>query len=265
MAPEAQTVSVRGGMFSVELRRAGRGQPLVYLHGGGGAFPGWAPFLDLLAEDFDVLVPRHPGFGDSTGLEQIDDVVDMALFYLDFFDALGLEAINLAGTSLGGMFAAEIAALGGSYVSKLVLQAPVGLWLDDVVPPDFFAMSQDELLRATYFDPEAAQARLPPATEDPAEVAKAYYERQKSMAATAKFVWPLWDKGLKKRIHRIKAPTLLIWGEADGLVPAAYAEEFKRRIPGSRLVIMPRTGHVPSFEQADEYVRLLREFFQGRV
>src|SRR6266545_8426179 len=104
MAPEATMVSVRDGMFEVELRRAGQGEPLVFLHGGGG-FTGWAPFLDDLARDYAVYAPRHPGFGESTGLDHLDDVVDMALFYLDLFDALGLSSVNLVGSSLGGMFA----------------------------------------------------------------------------------------------------------------------------------------------------------------
>ena len=263
MAPEATMVSVRNGMFDVEMRCAGQGEPLVFLHGGGG-FTGWAPFLDDLAEDYKVYAPRHPGFGESTGLEHLDDVVDMALFYLDLFDALGLSSLNLVGSSLGGMFAAEIAALGGSYVKKLVLQAPAGLWLDDAIPPDIFTMSPDEIARAAYFDPEAAQARLLAPNPDDKEVtAKATFERQKADIATAKFVWPIWDKGLKKRIHRIKAPTLLVWGESDGLVPPVYGEEFKRLIPGSQLVIISKAGHIPSFEQQTEYVRIVREFLSS--
>jgi hypothetical protein len=151
--------------------------------------------------------------------------------------------------------------LGGSYVNKLVLQAPAGLWLDDAIPPDSFTMSPDEITRAAYYDPDAAQARLPaPDPDDKEAIAKATFERQKAGIATAKFIWPIWDKGLKKRIHRIKAPTLLVWGESDGLVPPIYGEEFKRLIPGSKLVIIPKAGHVPSFEQRDEYVRILRDF-----
>src|SRR5215813_7510477 len=111
--PESKMVSVRNGMFDAQVTQTGAGEPLVYLHGGGG-FPGWAPFLDELAKDFTVYAPMHPGWGESTGLEHLDDVIDMALYYLDLFDALGLSNLNVLGSSLGGMFAAEVAALGGS-------------------------------------------------------------------------------------------------------------------------------------------------------
>jgi pimeloyl-ACP methyl ester carboxylesterase len=188
----------------------------------------------------------------------------MALFYLDLFDTLGLSSVNLVGTSLGGMFAAEIAALGGTYIRKLLLQAPVGLWLDEVPAPDIFTLSPEEAARATFFDPAAAQALMPQVDpEDKEAVARANFERIKAQTALAKFIWPIWDKGLKKRIHRIKAPTLLVWGDSDGLVPAAYGEEFKRRIPGSQLVIMPKTGHVPQVEQREAFARIVREFLQS--
>ncbi len=263
MSPEESMVSVRDGMFNVQLTKAGHGAPLVFLHGGGG-FPGWAPFLDELARDYTVFAPRHPGWGESTGLDHLDDVLDMSLFYLDLFDALGLSSVNLLGSSLGGMFAAEVAALGGPYVKKLVLQAPAGLWLDDAMPPDIFTMMPDEIARATYHDPEAAQAKLPKIDPDDREAAgKAAFERAKSMSAMGKFIWPIWDKGLKKRIHRIKAPTLLVWGASDGLVPPVYGSEFQRLIPGSQLIVIPECGHVPSVEQPAEYVRVLREFLKG--
>ena len=127
-------------MFKVRLRHGGSGEPLVYLHGGTGGSAGgsMSSFLDLLAERYEVFVPMHPGWGPSTGVEHLDNCVDMALYYHDFFDELGLKSVNLAGTSLGGMFAAEIAAINGSYVRKLVLAAPAGLLRKELpyLPPE---------------------------------------------------------------------------------------------------------------------------------
>ena len=123
-------VSIRGGMFNVRLRHGGSGEPLVYLHGGtggSGAPSATRTFLDDLADHYEVFVPTHPGWSPSTGIEHIDGVIDMALFYHDFFDALGLTSAHVVGTSLGGMIAAEIAAINGSYVRKLVLAAPAGI------------------------------------------------------------------------------------------------------------------------------------------
>jgi pimeloyl-ACP methyl ester carboxylesterase len=262
MSFSEETVPVREGRFRVRLRRAGAGPPLVYLHGSGGQAQ-IDPFLEDLARDYSVLVPTHPGWPGSDGLEHIDNAVDMALFYLDFFDALGLRSLHLMGSSLGAMFAAEVAALGGPYVRRLVLCAPPGLWLDDIEHLDFFAASPEQLERAVFFDPEqAARRREAGQPASPEEASRAMLDRETALAAAGKFLWPIWDKGLKKRIHRIKAPALLIWGEKDGLVPPAYGPEFQRLIPDSRLVIMERAAHVPMVEQPDAFLRLVRGFLR---
>jgi pimeloyl-ACP methyl ester carboxylesterase len=250
-------------MFNISLRRGGRGEPLVYLPGSGGQSE-WEPFLEMLSQEFDVLVPAHPGWPGSDGLEHLDDVIDMALFYMDLFDTLGLSNVHLAGASLGGMFAAEIAALDGSYVQKLVLCEPAGLWIDDHQPLDFFVASQDELMKALFVDVEAAMARRQaPNPEDKEAIARANLDRQQAMAAASKFVWPIWDKGLKTRIHRIKAPTLIVWGERDGLIPPVYGPEFQRLIPGSRLEVIPDTAHVPMTERPEEFVRIVSKFLSS--
>lgn len=262
MTVSQESISVRDGLFNVTLRRAGQGEPLVYLHSAGGQSE-WEPFLEHLARDFEVIVPASPGWPGSEGLEHLDDVVDMALFYLDLFDALGLSRVNLVGASLGGMFAAEIAALGTSYVQRLVLAAPAGLWLDEHPPLDMFVAPPDELQRALFYDVEAAQARRPAIDpEDRETLARANLERQMAMAATSKFVWPIWDKGLKRRIHRIKAPTLIVWGEHDGLIPPVYGHEFQRLIPGAKLEMIPETAHVAMSERPAEWAGLVSDFLK---
>jgi pimeloyl-ACP methyl ester carboxylesterase len=259
MALTEETISVRNGRFSVQVQRGGSGEPLVYLHGSNGPLTAdrGGAFLEALSKRYTVIQPTHPGWGESTGLEQIDDVIDMALFYHDLFDALGLTSVNLIGHSLGGMFAAEIAALNGSYVRKLVLAAPVGLWMDDCIPMDMFSAPQEEVMRAAFVNPPALPVIDP---EDRVAQAKAMLENEKARSSAAKFLWPIWDKGLKKRIHRIKAPTLLIWGEHDGLVPPAYGPEFQRLIPGSKLVTLAGSAHVPMSEQPEEFLAAVSDF-----
>jgi pimeloyl-ACP methyl ester carboxylesterase len=85
-------------------------------------------------------------------------------------------------------------------------------------------------------------------------------ERQKALTTSGKFLWPIPDKGLKKRIHRIKTPTLLVWGTSDGLVPLAYAHAFNEMIAGSRLAILEEAGHLPMLEQPEEFRRAVSEF-----
>ncbi len=262
MTFNTETVSVRDGMFKVSMRCAGRGEPLVWLHHSGG-HQDWFPFLDILAEKYMVFQPDHPGWGASQGLDRIDDIVDFAVFYLDFFDALKIDRPYLIGHSLGGMLAAEIASLSPS-VRKLVLCDAAGLWSDDIPTPDFFTLNQEELGRAAFYDPASAARSMPPIDrENPAAMARMMFERTKSFAAAGKFLWPIWDKGLKKRIHRIKAPTLIVWGERDGIVPTPYAYEFQKRIPGSEVVIIPETAHMPMFEKPEEFTKIVLEFLAG--
>jgi pimeloyl-ACP methyl ester carboxylesterase len=259
---KTEMVSVRDGMFQVEMRCGGRGEPLVWLHHTTG-HRDWPPVLEMLAERYMVYQPNHPGWGESTGLDHIDDVVDLAIFYQDLFDTLKIESPYVVGHSLGGMIAAEVAALSPA-VRKLVLCNAMGLWRDDLPAPDLFTMQSEEQSRALYFDAATAQKLAPQIDrEDREAVARAMFERQKSLAAAAKFLWPIWDKGLKKRIHRIKAPTLIIWGERDGIVPTQYAYEFSRLIPGSRVEVIPETAHMPMFENPEDFVRIVGQFLEA--
>ncbi|HEY7268695.1 MAG TPA: alpha/beta hydrolase, partial [Dehalococcoidia bacterium] len=176
--------------------------------------------------------------------------------------ALGLSKAVLMGLDLGGCLAAEAAAHDSHNISKLVLVAPTGLWLEDTPAPDYFAGSAGQMARLTWHDLEAAQAKglVPamPASED--EQRRAMLERQKSLTTAGKFLWPIPDKGLKKRIHRIDVPTLLVWGTSDGLVPLPYAHAFNEMIAGSRLALLEEAGHLPMLEQPAEFQRTVLEF-----
>src|SRR3954463_7929000 len=122
-------------------------------------------------------------------------------------------------------------------------------------------MTPQELGAAIWADPEAAMARMPKVDpEDREAQAKGMLEREKSMSATGKFIWPIADKGLKKRIHRIKAPTLIVWGEQDGLIPPVYGPLFQKSIRGSQLVTIPSAGHVPMVEQPDAFLKAVTGF-----
>jgi pimeloyl-ACP methyl ester carboxylesterase len=253
-------VSMRHGLFRTFVRSEGEGDPLLFLHGAGG-LRGWPPFLESLARSFRVIAPDHPGFGRSEGLEQLDDVVDLALYYTEFIAAMGLERPYLVGHSLGGMIAAEVAAIAPEVASKLVLVAPVGLWLDEHPVLDFFAATPEELAAALFHDPGSAVARemmmLP---SDPEAQLEAVLERTKNLSAAGKFLWPIPDKGLKKRIHRIVAPTLLLWGSSDRLVPPIYGEEFLQRIDGARLTVLKGASHMLPFEKSDDFVEVVTDF-----
>jgi pimeloyl-ACP methyl ester carboxylesterase len=253
-------VSIRHGLFRTFVRSEGEGDPLLFLHGADG-LPGWPPFLESLARSCRVVAPDHPGFGCSEGLEHLDDVVDLALYYTEFIEALGLTQPYLVGHSLGGMIAAEVAAIAPDLASKLVLIAPIGLWLDDHPVLDFFAATPEELAAALFHDPGSAVAReMMTLPSDPEAQLEAVLERTKNLSAAGKFLWPIPDKGLKKRIHRIVAPTLLLWGGSDRLLPPIYGEEFLKRIDGARLTVLTGAGHMLPFEKPEEFVAVVTDF-----
>jgi pimeloyl-ACP methyl ester carboxylesterase len=254
---------IGGGRFSVEVYRFGSGgEPILFLHGAGGLF-GTETFLEDLGREFTVVAPHLPGFGETTGAELIDDVFDATQFYHQVMDDLGMQSAHVIGHSMGGMLAAEMAAMDVGRVRKLVLAAPAGFWLDQHPVPDLFTASPKTLARFLFHDPESAAAQaMAKMPEGRREFAEAYVERIKRLTVATKFLWPIPDRGLKKRIWRIAAPTLLIWGESDRYIPPVYAGEFKRAIRNCRETIIPDAGHMVMYERPQEFCAAVRAFIK---
>ena len=255
---------IRDGLLNPKVLTAGEGPPVVFLHGAGGLR--WGGFLDDLASDFTVYAPLHPGLHDPDDIRKIDTLWDLVLYHYDLFDALGLESPAVIGHSYGGMLAAEIAATNPDIVSKLVLMNPVGFWLDEHPVLDWTAMSPDALVKAIFADPESevAQAYLQ-APEDEEEFKDFTIARTWAIACTSKFTWPIPDKGLKNRIYRVSAPSLIVWGQQDALVPPEYAREFSDRLVNTtvRTEILDGAGHMPQFEQRERVSGVVKEFLRG--
>lgn len=261
---ELITVLTRGGKIKTQVYIGGQGAPLVWLHGATG-LSGWEPQLDTLSRSYKVYAPVQPGVDDSEGLEELDDVWDLTLSYLDLFDALGLERVALVGHSFGGMVAAEIAAMAPERVSKLVLVGAMGLWRDDRPVLDFGVATPAAKAKAMLHDPLGLVARMLAAAVPTEERARNKHRVAmiiNNAATIGKFAWPIPDKGLTKRIHRIKAPTLLVWGKSDEVVPPIYADEFAARIPGARVELLECAAHMPFLERMDLFVPLVGEFCQ---
>jgi pimeloyl-ACP methyl ester carboxylesterase len=220
---------------TVELERRGRGAPLVWLHGAFG--PEWSmPLVEALAGSRDVIAPMLPGYGASDGLEGIRSFYDLSVWIDEVLDALGLDRVHLAGHDFGGAVAAEYAALFRRRVGGLVLIAPYGLWRDEAPLPDIFGLTPGALQKLLYADPTgeagtAFNAVLP----DPAAQNESILRRRQALIAAAKLMWPIPDKGLRHRLYRIAAPTLLLRGGADGLMDEAYMASFAELLPASTL------------------------------
>jgi pimeloyl-ACP methyl ester carboxylesterase len=251
-----QIIELQGGKWKTRVLSAGEGSPVVFLHGAGGLV--WDPFLEGLAHRHRVLAPEHPGTGSSQGVEHLEDVLDLVLYYGELFDALGVTSAPLVGHSFGGMVAAEIAAINPERVPRLVLIAPIGLWLDDHPIPDISTVTPSQLPALLLADPAgpAAAALTVPDPSDP----EVLFRAAMNMASVLQFIWPLPDKGLSRRLYRVRAETLLIWGRQDRLVDSAYGPLFVSAVPRARLEIVEGAGHLPHIEQAAEVTTLVNSF-----
>jgi pimeloyl-ACP methyl ester carboxylesterase len=254
--PDESVVEVRDGRFKIRTLQAGSGSPVLFVHGAGGLF--WDPLLDALAANHHVIAPEHPGAGDSQGIEHVEDLWDLVLYYNEFLDTLGVDTATVVGHSFGGMVAAEIAATSPHRVDKLVLIAPIGLWRDDHPVPDISGIPPETLPGLVLADPDGPLAAMLPAP-DPTDP-ESLFRASKTMASILQFIWPLPDKGLSKRLYRLKAPTLLVWGAQDKLVHPAYGEDFQAAIVGARLELVDGAGHLPQLEQAERTIGLITDF-----
>jgi len=232
------------------LRRGGAGEPLLFLHGASGA-PVVLPFLHKLAERFDVLVPEHPGYGQSDEPEWLENIHDMAYFYLDFLGELDLRNVTIVGSSMGGWMAMEMAVRDTSRIKSLVLVSPAGIAAPGVQPADIFLMPPEDLVRSLFYDQKLAEARL----AQPEDVDVSLKNRH----TTARLAWEprLHDPFLPKWLHRIDVPVKIIWGREDRIIPVGIANELKRLMPKAELHILEKTGHLPHAEKADEFVELV--------
>ncbi|KMS72379.1 hypothetical protein ACM01_23890 [Streptomyces viridochromogenes] len=259
-AVERREARVCAGRLRIGFRVVGSGPGLVYFQAGG---PAPCPLLDRLAEDFTVHVLELPGTspGDPYAVRELDGLWDLVLACEEALRALELTGAPAIGHGFGGMLAAEIAACYPEAFAKLVLVAPLGLWLDETPVADWMAAAPTELPRLLFADPEGPVARAavtPP--DDPEAAITAASASLWATGCVAKFIWPIPDRGLAGRLHRIAAPTLLLWGEQDRLNPVVYAEEFARRIAGSVVKTIPECGHMPQWEQPADTHHAIADF-----
>ncbi len=240
------------------LTRGGDGPPLLYLPG---ADPdGEDPAAALLSRDFLVYRPHHPGFGQSDDDPVADSVADVAFRYLDLLDALGLDRVYLAGLSVGGWIAAQVAVLAPERVGKLVLAGPAGL-RPPVPVPDMFTLDPVELATLIHHDPQVQKAAVTAMSEMPGDTER-FTRYLRNRAATAHLGWNpyLHDPKLADRLHRVRCDVLLIWGARDRLLPPECALAWQRALPSARLELIEEAGHRPQAEQPEAFATLVREF-----
>jgi pimeloyl-ACP methyl ester carboxylesterase len=247
----------------VRYYEGGSGRPLVFLHGAGGLEMDLG-FLDSLAQTFHVYAPLVPGYGDSEECGELRDMLDFTLHTWDVVEQLGLRDPILAGFSMGGMIAGEMAAIAPNDVSRLALIAPSGLWIDEHPIPDIFAMLPYELPGYLFYDAEAGAKIMSAGTDmSDAKFLQAFLvQNARQLGAAGKILFPIPERGLSSRLYRIKAKTVLIWGEGDKLIPPVYAQAFQRGIAGAELVMIRQAAHLAPFEKPAEVIGALAALAQ---
>jgi pimeloyl-ACP methyl ester carboxylesterase len=239
----------------------GAGAPLLFLHGAGGLAPE-EPLLAKLAERFHVFAPNWPGFGEEPGEELLEDMLDFTLHGLDVVEALGLERPHLVGHSLGGMIAAEMACVANADFDKLALLAPVGLWLDAHPIPDLFATPPWELPGLLFDDPKSGEKLLLAGLDFSNDAALTAFMvgNARRLGSAGKILFPIPNRRLSKRLYRLRAETLLVWGRGDKLVLPVYAERWQQLVPRAQLRLIDGAGHMLQLEQPVAVAEAVAQF-----
>ncbi len=240
---------------SIRVHEGGSGTPLLYLHGAGGLMPDDV-FFGALTEAFHVYAPLLPGYEDSEGEGRLREMLDFTLHSFDVMETLGLARPLVVGHSMGGMIAAEMAAVAPDAIDRLALIAPAGLWSEDRPIPDLFAMMPFELPDMLFHD-QALGERLMTAgldLDDPEFLKNFLVINARRLGTASKILFPIPERGLADRLYRIKAKTVVIWGTSDKLIDPAYGADFRNAIQGADLVEIPEAGHLVTHEKPADVI-----------
>ncbi len=251
---ETKTVETRHA--PIKYLEGGSGEPLVFFHGAGGVTAD-DPLLKELSGRFHVYAPFLPGYGETEECGTLRDMLDFALHGWDVVEALKLKNPILVGHSMGGMIAAEMAALAPNDVSRLALICPAGLWLEEHPIVDIFSLLPFEMPKYLFHDPEAG-AKLMTAglkMDDPAFLQTYLVRNARQLGMAGKLLFPIPERGLAERLYRVKAKTVIVWGESDKLIPPVYGPAFQEKIAGAKLVKVPEAGHMIIAEKPSEVAR----------
>ena len=259
-ALKSQTIETKKGT-RCRVLEGGSGAPVVFFHGAGGLLAD-NPFLDGLARRYHVFAPEWPGYGESAGDELLEDMLDFALHGWDLVDALGLRQPHLVGHSMGGMIAAEMACLAPRDLARLVLVGAAGLWLEEHPIPDIFAMLPQEIAEVLFVDPARGAALLTGGADlSDIEALKDFYVvTQRRLSMAGKILFPIPNRRLSRRLYRLTAETLVLWGASDRLIAPAYAAQWKALIPGARVQMIDGAGHMLPWEQPEAFVEAVTRF-----
>jgi pimeloyl-ACP methyl ester carboxylesterase len=257
---EAQSLVVNE--TRIDFIDRGSGPPLLFLHAENGIDPA-AAAIDELAKSAHVIAPTHPGYGRSEIPKGMRSIDDLSYFYLDMLDQLDLRDLTVVGVGLGAWAAAEIAVKTTARMARLVMANAVGVKVSDRETrdiADIFALTDPEYLQIVYANPEAGK-RDYKALPDGQVLAAA-----RAREATARFAWNPYfhNPRLKSRLHRIRIPTLFLWGAQDRMLSETYGRAYAGMIPGARFELIDRAGHFPHEEQPKVFAEKVLTFAKAK-
>ncbi len=255
-----ETIDVRGAPLAVHT--LGSGRPLLYLHAEHFMPARTLPHLETLARGHRVIIPRHPGFAPEPAPVGIRTIDDLAYLYLDLLETLDLRDVTLVGASIGGWIALEMCVRNSTRIGRLALVGSVGVKFGgpaDRDLADVFYLPEQALQARLYADP----ARFAPRFDTMPEEAVVAYARERQ--ALAQYGWRpyLHNPGLKRWLHRVAMPTLVLWGEQDGFAPPDYGRSLAAALPKATFEAIPGAGHYPHIEQPEAVIRALNAFAAG--
>lgn len=256
-------ISLKPSGARIEVAETGKGRDLLFLHGAGGHVAN-DPLIAALASRYRVSAPLLPGYGQSSGEDGLRDMLDITLHALDVMEKLKLKKPIVVGHSMGGMIAAEMAAIAHTEVERLCLLAPAGLWLDDHPVVDLFSKLPYELPALLFHDVEAGRRLMTAGggnMEDPEFLKQFLVMNARRLGMAGKILFPIPERGLAQRLCRITAKTLIVWGNEDVMIPPVYGRAFKKAISGSKLVKIAKAGHAVGHERPAAVLKAIREFF----
>lgn len=255
--------NIQAGGLTLQLVKGGTGKPLLILHDVLGHV-GWFRFHEALAQQYTLHIPSHPGFGTSEAPEWIMTMRELAGWYLDALDDMGIGPVPTLGLGFGGWLAAEMAAMCPQQFTKLVLVSAPGIRPPGGEIYDMFLVVTKEYLTVCFDDPARAPEyqQLVNADQDP-EMAEAI-ERGREMSSRLTWRPYMHYPNLPHLLRRLRrVPTLIVWGKQDRIVPVGAAEVYHQAIPGSQLVVLDQCGHYPELEQTDAFLQHVQAFLRA--
>jgi pimeloyl-ACP methyl ester carboxylesterase len=245
---------------SLQLVKGGTGEPLLLLHDELG-YPGWLRFHEALAQQHTLYIPLHPGFGKSERLDWVMNMRDLATWYLNALDEVGLRQVPAIGFSLGAWLAAEMATMCPATFTRLLLVGAMGIRPPSGQIYDMFLEVAKVFLTTSVLNPTDTPEFQTICPETPTPEQAEAWELAREEACRLGWRPYMHNPSLPYLLRRLrKVPTLVLWGRQDAIVPLSAAEVYHASIPGSQLVVLDNCGHRPEIEQSDQFVRQVQAF-----